>query len=324
MIKIAVDAMGGDNGSSVVVEAAKKFVNDYKDVYIYLFGNIDEIGASVVNCPNIEIVATTDVMTMEDGVMAVRRKKDSSMVRAVNLVKEGNAQGVVSSGSTGAFLSSAVLLLDKIEGVDRPGLMANFPTYDGKGVEILDVGASNENTPEQLIQFAKMANLYCKAVKGIKEPKVALLNNGAEDKKGDELHKQTNILLRESNLNFIGNIEGRDILTSEANVIVSDGFSGNIALKTAEGTAKVVSTMFKDAFKASLLSKLGAVLAMKHLNAMKSKFDYKATGGALLIGLTSPVVKAHGSSDAYSFYNALKLMRHMIESDVCGKMKEGI
>ena len=324
MYKLAIDAMSGDLGSEAVVKACLAFISKHKDVELYVTGKNEEL-TLLENNDSIHIVDAPDLIGMNDGIMSVRRKKNSSMVKAVTLANDGVCDGVVSCGSTAAFYTSAMLFLKRIEGVEKSCLMANMPTYNGKGVFMLDVGANALNTPEQLRDFAIMGNIYAKKVSGIKEPKIALLNIGAEDKKGDEVHVETYKLLKaEESLNFVGNIEGREILTGEVDVIVTDGFSGNIALKTIEGTASLVMKMVKESLMSSFSGQLGALLAKKNFSELKGKFDYKSVGGALMIGFEKAVVKAHGSSDEVAFENAMNLAYLLVKENVVETMKEGL
>ena len=224
MYKLAIDASSGDLGSSIVVKACQNFVKEYQDTYLYVTGKIDEL-KSLEGLPNVEIVEANDVLGMTESIMAVRRKKDSSMVKAVTLAREDKVDAVVSCGSTGAFYASAMLFLKRLEGVEKCGLLATLPTKNGKGVCMCDVGANAENTAEQLEQFAIMGSCYVSCVKGVDQPKVALLNIGSEEKKGDEAHQKAYQLMKANpHLNFVGNIEGREILNGDVDLIVTDGF----------------------------------------------------------------------------------------------------
>lgn len=324
MYKLSIDAMSGDLGSSIVVDACLSFIKTHSDAYLYVTGKKEELTA-LEGVDRIEIVDARDVIDMEAGIMVVRRKKDSSMVKAVLMANDGVSDGVVSCGSTGAFYTSAMLFLKRIEGIEKSCLMADIPSYDGKGVLMLDVGANAENTAEQLKSFATMGNVYAKTIKGIAKPRVALLNIGTESKKGDEVHQTTYKLLSEDDsIHFVGNIEGRNILLGECDVVVTDGFSGNIALKTLEGTASLVMTMVKEAMMSSLTGKIGALFSKKCLKELKNKFDYKSVGGALMIGFEKPVVKAHGASDAVAFMNAMDLAYNMVKLNVVNQVKEGL
>lgn len=323
MYKLAIDAMSGDLGSSIVVKACQSFMTTHQDVELYVTGKKEEL-KELENIKNIHVVDAQDVVNMNDGIMSVRRKKESSMVKAVMMANDGTVDGVVSCGSTGAFYTSAMLFLKRIEGVEKSCLMAVLPTYNNKGVCLLDVGANAENTAEQLRDFAIMGETYARNIRHIENPKVALLNIGSEEKKGDEVHQQTYQLLQNESLNFVGNIEGRELLLGDVDVIVTDGFTGNIALKTTEGVASLVMKMIKEAMMSSTKGKLGALLAKDSLYSLKDRFDYKSVGGALMMGFEKAVVKAHGASDEVAFANAIDLAYQMVKEDVVSKMKEGL
>lgn len=323
-MKLAIDAMSGDFGSEIVVDACLAFLKKNKKDELYVVGKAEELKQLEGNS-QITIVDAQEVLDMNASVLAIRRKKESSMVKAMMLAREDKVDAVLSCGNTGAYYASAMLFLKRIEGVEKSCLMATMPTYTGKGVQVLDVGANSENTAKQLVSFAVMGNIYAKNVKNIKNPKIGLLNIGTEEKKGDEVHQETFKLLKElEGINFIGNIEGRDILLGDVDVVVSDGFSGNIALKTIEGTAQVLMKVLKESLMSSTSGKIGALLAKKSLNTMKGRFDHKAVGGALMIGFVKPVIKAHGSSDAVAFENAINLAFDMVKSEVIEKMKVGL
>ena len=322
-MKIAVDAMGGDNGSKPIVEAIKEFKKENQDVEIVVFGKEEELFelssiAKIVNAP--------DVVPMEAGALEVLRMKNSSMCKAINTMKEENYDAVVSCGSTGGFLSAATLILKTIPGVKRSALVTAFPTkIKGKKVVVLDVGASNDNSAEELRQFAYMGKAYNEALFNTKEPKTYLLSNGAEEHKGSPLVKETHKLLKEENFpGFMGNMEARDVLNGDADILVADGFSGNVLLKGMEGVAKMFGSMIKDAFKKNLWTKLGYLHVRKGFKNISETMDYKSTGGAMLLGINGVVVKAHGNSDAFSFYSALKVAKLMISYDVVNKIKEAL
>lgn len=324
MKKLAIDAMSGDLGSPIVVDACLNFMKVHNDVELYVTGKKEEL-TKLENINNVHIVDARDVVGMNDGIMAVRRKKESSMVKATMLAKEGAADAVVSCGSTGSFYTCAMLFLKRIEGVEKSCLMAVIPTYNNKGVCMLDVGANAENTAEHLNDFAVMGSVYAKEVRGIDNPKVALLNIGTEEKKGNEMHQEAFKLLSANEaINFVGNIEGRDMLLGDIDVIVTDGFSGNIALKTIEGVASILMNSVKDAMMSSLTAKMGALLVKEPMRELKRKFDYKSVGGALMMGFEKAVVKAHGASDDVAFLNAMELAYRMVEQDVVTKMREGL
>ena len=322
MIKIAVDAMGSDLGSPMVVEAVKKFKADYQDVELCVVGKQEELTelSSVAT-----IIDAQEVMGMEDGALEVLRRKNTSMLKAIDLVVNKTCEGVVSAGSTGALLTGATIKLKMIPGVSRAAIMSPFPTEDKKGVIMLDIGANNENTPEHLIQFAKMGATFIKEVYK-RNPKVYLLSNGAEEKKGSPLVKETHKLLKEEKLDFdfCGNIEARDVLTGMADVVVADGYSGNVMLKSIEGTASMFKGLIKNAFKHSLKTKIGYLFAKPGFNELSETMDYRKYGGAMLLGINGVVVKAHGNSNAYAFYNALRLTYENIASGIVGKIEEAL
>ncbi len=320
-MKIAIDAMGGDNGSKPIVDAIKEFLKENKDVEIIVFGKEEELQELAPLC---RIVNAPDVVPMEAGALEVLRMKNSSMCKAVSTMKEEGFDAVVSAGSTGGFLSAATLILKTVPGVKRSCLVTCFPTrIKGKKVVVLDVGANNENNAEELLQFAYMGRAYNQALFGTKEPRTYLLSNGAEEHKGSPLVKEAHKLLKEDNFpGFQGNMEARDILKGDADIIVADGFSGNVMLKGMEGIAKMMSGMIKSNFKKNLWTKLGYLHVRKGFKDMSETMDYKSTGGAMLLGINGVVVKAHGNSDAYSFKSALKVAKQMVDYQVVDKIKE--
>ena len=323
MIKIVVDAMGGDNGSSIVVEAAKKFLADYKDVELTLVGKKEELSSLENSC---HIIDARDIVPMEAGALEVMRLKNSSMMVAIKTLKEEGLDAVVSCGSTGGFLSAATINLKMIPGVKRAALVAPFPTaIKGKNVVILDIGANNENSAEELAQFALMGKLYSQSVYGVEKPSVYLLSNGVEEGKGAPEVKEAYKLLKDSGFEgFKGNIEARYALSGDADVVVADGFTGNIFLKGNEGIAKLMSSLIKKAFKRNLWSKLGYLHVRKGMKEMSETLDYKKTGGAMLLGINGNVVKAHGSSNAEAFYYALLVAKKLAEKDVVNQIKKGL
>ena len=322
-MKIAIDAMGGDNGSKPIVEAIKDFKKDYPDVDLVAFGKKDELEEVSSLC---EIVEAPDVVPMEAGALEVLRMKNSSMLKAISTMKEQGFDAVVSAGSTGGFLSAATVILKMIPGVKRAALVTAFPTkIKGKKVVVLDVGANNENSPFELVQFAYMGKAYNEALFGIKEPKTYLLSNGAEAHKGSPLVKEAHQLLKDNSFpGFMGNMEARDVLNGDADILVTDGFSGNVLLKGMEGIAKMMSGMIKANFKKNLWAKLGYLHVHKGFKNMSETMDYKSTGGAMLLGINGVVIKAHGNSDAYSFKNALRVAHLMVSNHVVDKIKESL
>ena len=323
MYKIVVDAMGGDNGSKVIIEAINNFLKNHQDVEVIVVGNEVELAPLKNTC---RIVHAPGVVPMTAGALEVMHMKDASMNVALKLYKEENCNAVISCGSTGGFLSAATIILKLVPGLKRAALVNPFPTQiKGKYVTILDMGANNENSPEELLQFAKMGRLYVQSVYNIKEPKVYLLSNGSEDHKGCPEVKAANKLLRETNFpNFCGNIEARYVLTGEADVIVCDGYSGNILLKGIEGTAKWMAGFIKTMFKKNLWSKIGYLHVRKDMKNFQETMDYKSVGGAMLLGVNGIVVKAHGNSDAYAFESAMKVAYKMAKADIVKNMQEGM
>ena len=264
MLKIVVDTMGSDNGTGATVPGIIEFLKEHSDVEVYAVGKIEEL-EPLKGYPNVTLIDARQVVPMEAGALDVMRAKDSSMLVAINKFLEVGADAIVSAGSTGGFLSATTLKLKLIEGVERAALITNFPTrIKGKKVTVLDIGANNENTPEQLVQFAKLGKIYSNKVFGIKEPKIFLLSNGAEDGKGSPTVKAAHKLLRQENMpGFMGNIEARYALDGDADVIVSGGFEGNIFLKCAEGVASMMGKMIKKAFKRNIFSMIGYLFARK-------------------------------------------------------------
>ena len=322
-MKIAVDALSGDNGSKPIVEAVKEFLKENPDVEIVVFGKEEELKELSSLC---RIVNAPDEVPMEAGALEVLRLKNSAMCKAISTMKEEHFDAAISAGSTGGFLSAATLILKTIPGVKRSALVACFPTkIKGKKVVVLDVGANNENSAEELLQFAYMGRAYNQALFGIKEPKTYLLSNGTEAHKGSPLVKEAHALLQSNNFpGFVGNIEARDVLNGEADIIVADGFSGNVLLKGMEGVAKMMGNMIKSTFKKNLWTKLGYLHVRKGIKDMSETMDYKSTGGAMLLGINGVVVKAHGNSDAYSFKSALKVAKQMVDFDVVNRIKENL
>ncbi|MCM3160466.1 phosphate acyltransferase PlsX [Metabacillus litoralis] len=316
-MKLAIDAMGGDNAPQAVVEGVMKAITAFPDLEVTLIGQEDKIKTYLTDSTRISILHTDEVIEATDEpVRAVRRKKNASMVLMANEVKEGRADGCISAGNTGALMTAGLFVVGRIEGIERPALSPTLPTLNGKGFLFLDVGANVDAKPEHLLQYAIMGSIYVEKVRGVKNPRVGLLNVGTEDKKGNELTKQTYELLKQTDLNFVGNVESRDLMESVADVVVTDGFTGNIALKTIEGTALSVFSMLKSALTSNLKSKIAAGILKPQLKTIKQQMDYSEYGGAALFGLKAPVIKAHGSSDANAIYNAIRQTKDMVSYDV--------
>lgn len=324
-MKLAIDAMGGDNAPKEIVLGAMKAVEAFSDIHITLFGDEKKINEHLKDHDRIIIVHTDEVILgTDEPVRAVRRKKNASMVLAAQAVADGKADACISAGNTGALMAAGLFVVGRIEGIERPALTPTLPTIGGEGFLLLDVGANADAKPEHLLQYAIMGSIYTEKVRGIANPRVGLLNIGTEEKKGNDLTKHAFSLLKTANLNFIGNVEARDLLEGVADVVVTDGFTGNMVLKTIEGTALSVFKMVKSALTSSLKNKLAAAVLKPELYKLKNKMDYSEYGGAGLFGLKAPVIKAHGSSDAQALFSAIRQARIMVEKQVTGLIKNSI
>ena len=322
MKRIAVDAMGGDNAPQALIEGVNQAIQEFKDIEVILYGDEAKIKQYLTASERVSIVHTDEKIDSDDEpTRAIRRKKQASMVLAAHAVKNGEADAMLSAGNTGALLASGYFIVGRIKVIDRPGLMSTLPTLDGKGYDMLDLGANAENTPTHLHQYAIMGAYYAENVRGIKRPRVGLLNNGTEESKGDPLRKETyQLLAADPALNFVGNVEARDLMDGVADVIVTDGFTGNAVLKTMEGTALGLFKQLKTVLGGGgLKAKLGALLLKNDLRGLKKTLDYSDVGGAVLFGLQAPVVKTHGSSDAKAVYSTIRQIRTMLETDVIRK-----
>ena len=327
---IALDAMGGDNAPDCVIAGAEMALIRHPGIKFLIFGN-EEIILPMVNArPALkaacEIVHTTLAISGEEKPsIAVRRGKGSSMWLAIEAVKDGKACAVVSSGNTGALMAISKLVLRTLTGVSRPAIAALFPTLRGECV-MLDLGANVESNAQELYRFAIMGDAFARAVLGLSKPKIGLLNVGSEDLKGRAEVKEASALLKNSELglNFYGFIEGNDIAKGTVDVVVTDGFTGNIALKTAEGAARLISTYLKDAFNSSGIAKLGGFLAQGALKAVKDKLDDRKRNGAMFLGLAGIAVKSHGGADAYSFCNAISVAVELVAHRINERIIEEI
>lgn len=328
-MKIVVDAFGGDYAPLEVVQGAIKALRNNNDLNIVLVGDKDKITEilqeSVFVSDRLEIVHAPDVVTMDDvPVMAIRTKKTSSIVVAYDYLKQNDdAVALISAGSTGATLAGAVLKLGRIKNISRPALAPILPTVNDGGVMLLDCGANAECKAENLLHFAIMGDQYMRAV-GIKKPRIALLNIGTEEEKGSEMIKEAYQLLKKSGLNFVGNIEARDVMRGAVDVVVADGFSGNVCLKTIEGTAEILFGEIKDITQHSLRAKLGALMLKKDLYKLKKKYDYRKVGGAPLLGVGKIVLKCHGNSKADSIATAIEQAYTLAENDLIKKVQEAV
>jgi glycerol-3-phosphate acyltransferase PlsX len=310
-VTIAVDAMGGDHGPPVTVAASLRFLEETPDAAVILVGREEPIGKALrttrsAAAERASVQPASEVVEMnEPPADALRRKKDSSMRIAVNLVKDGRAQACVSAGNTGALMAISRFVLKTLPGIDRPAIASQLPTRKGV-TTALDLGANVNCTPEHLLQFAVMGSALVATVDGIERPSIGLLNIGEEDIKGNDIVKQAAELLKASGLNFYGNVEGTDIYKGTTDVIVCDGFVGNVALKTSEGLATMLADFLREEFTRSLPSKLLALFALPVLRSFKRRVDPRRYNGATLIGLKGVVVKSHGAADALAFRYALR------------------
>lgn len=327
-MKIALDAMGGDYAPQEIVLGGLQALQQYDYIEkLYLVGQIEKIEAvlaeqSNVNRSKIELVEATEIIEMEDHpANAYRRKKDASITVATRLVKEGKADAVVSAGSTGGQMVAALFGLGRIKGVKRPAIGCMIPTMTG-GKLLVDAGANTNVDVENLVQFAQMGSIYMNCVGGIDVPKVGLINNGTEETKGSELTQAAYQQLKEiETINFIGNIEGRDVPAGAADVMTCDGFTGNVVLKTMEGMAKVIMSMLETEVKASVRCTVGAGLMRPALRGLKRKMDYAEYGGAPLLGVDGVSVVCHGSSKAKAIFKAIDVAYHCCESNFVEKIK---
>ncbi|HEK9989742.1 TPA: phosphate acyltransferase PlsX [Streptococcus equi subsp. zooepidemicus] len=325
MKKIAIDAMGGDYAPKAIVEGVNQAIESFSDIEIQLYGDQSRIESYLVKSDRVSIVHTDEKINSDDEpAKAIRRKKNASMVLAARAVKDGRADAVLSAGNTGALLAAGLFIIGRIKGVDRPGLLSTLPTVDGSGFDMLDLGANAENTAEHLHQYAILGSFYAKHVRGIAKPRIGLLNNGTEATKGDSLRKEVyKLLASDSSLQFIGNVEARDLMSGVADVVVADGFTGNAVLKSIEGTAMSIMGQLKSAIAVGgVKAKLGALLLKGSLYDLKDTLDYSSAGGAVLFGLKAPLVKSHGSSDAKAIFHTIKQVRTMLETDVVGQLVE--
>lgn len=330
MTKIVVDAMGGDFAPKQQVLGAVEALKKDGDLYLILCGDEEQIKAELVgqeyDGSRLEIVHTTETIGMEEiPTKAVKTKKDSSLVVAFRTLKEGKADGLVSSGSTGAVLTAGVLLLGRLKGVSRPALCPIIPNHKGGGTFLCDCGANLECKPINLAHFAIMATAYAQSAYGIEKPKVGLLNNGTEDHKGLPLQQETNALLKNMDcIDYVGNVEGRDLMFGDIDVMVSDGFTGNIAMKSVEGCGKAVNAILKRAYKKNLWSKICALLSMGVIKNIRKGLDYEGCGGAMFLGLSKTVVKGHGNSKARGFSVCIEQAANAVRGGMVDKIKNMI
>ncbi|MGO0061783.1 phosphate acyltransferase PlsX [Brevibacillus fluminis] len=324
-MRIAIDAMGGDHAPKSVVEGALLAIQSNPSLTVVLVGDEAAIRQHMpATIPSrIEIQHTTEVIEAEDEpVRAVRRKKDSSMVVTMELAKQRKVDACISAGNTGALMTAGLLIAGRMKGIERPALAAFIPNVQGKASLLLDVGANVDAKPVHLLQYAIMGSVYADKGMGIPEPKVGLLNVGTEETKGNELCKATYPLLALSKTRFIGNVEARDIMQGSCDVVVCEGFAGNVLLKAIEGAASTIFSLLKEEFTSSFLNKVGAFLLKPSLVRFKKRMDYAEYGGAPLLGLMVPVFKAHGSSSSLAIKNAFLAAARYVENDVNGLIQQ--
>ncbi len=320
---IAVDAMGGDHGPPIIIPAALSILKKYSDLQLILVGNQDILSQELKkhtqqSIPRLTLHPASEKVEMDESpAVALRTKKDSSMRVAINLVKEGRAAACVSAGNTGALMATARFVLKTLPGIDRPAIISTFPTYDGKkDMRMLDLGANVDSSAENLFQFAVMGSVLASAVDNIPNPKVCLLNIGEEDIKGNEQVKQTAQLLMQSQLNYIGYIEGDEIYQGDADVIVCDGFVGNVALKTSEGVSIFIKKLLKDAYYKNWWAKLVGLLSIPILKKVIKHIDPNRYNGASLIGLKGIVIKSHGGANTVAFAHAIEEAIMQVEKNI--------
>ena len=334
-MKILFDAMGGDNAPEANIKGAVRAAKEIKSEIIMigiesvLKEKIKEMyGVNEVSelSPNLKIHNATEVIEMEDiPTQAIKHKKDSSMVVGFNMLKNGEGDAFVSAGNSGALLTGATLIVCRIKGLDRPALAPMLPAYK-KGLMLIDAGSNTNCKPINLLQFAQMADIYLKNACNVKNPAIGLLNIGTEENKGNDLMKESYKILKEnaekSGMNFVGNVEGREAFLGKIDAIVTDGFTGNVFLKTIEGFGKLVKLSLSESLKKNLLSTIASVPALPGIKRFSKTMDYKQYGGALFLGVKQPVVKAHGSSDDYLFYTTIKQAETFAKNKVVEMMKE--
>lgn len=328
-MKIFIDAMGGDNAPFAVFEGVQSAMERLSpDTVLRLYGTEEARKTALemgILSERVEYVVTPEVVGCDESpTMAIRTKKNSSIVRALTDIAAGEGDAIVSAGSTGALLTGATLIVKRLPGIKRPALAATLPTVKGTHVLLLDSGANTDCKPEYLVQFAVMGKAYMEKVAGIVSPRIGLLNNGAESEKGNELTKNVYGLLTDAPVGFVGNCEARDALSGDYDVIVADGFDGNVLLKSIEGTASAMLSMLKEALYGSVRTKVGALLAKPAFKQLKKKLDYTEEGGAPLLGVRAGVIKAHGSSNGKAFAAAFCQAERIVSNRVTEVIAEAL
>ena len=328
-MKIAIDAMGGDNAPSIVIEGVSMALKNYNDFEAIIVGHEEKISSYIAefgltNHSRVTIVHADEVVEMgEPSTAALRSKKRSSITVAATLVAKGKADAVVSAGHTGAAVAATKVKIRTMPGIERPAIATIMPAKGGHFI-LCDAGANTDCKPENLAQFAIMAEAYSKLTFGIEEPKIGLLSVGEEDAKGNELTKETFKILSEMPINFIGNVEGNDMFAKKADVVVCDGFVGNVVLKTSEGLAKTIMFWLKESFTKRVIRKIGAILAKGAFNDLRALSDKNEYGGAPLLGLKKPCIIGHGSSNPTAIMNAIRVASEFVKADINGKIAQKI
>ena len=324
-MRIILDAMGGDNAPLAPLEGAARAVQEL-GVEVTLSGDENKIKALAaehgISLDGITLLHTEEIITMEDQPTdVIKAKKNCSMAVGLQALADGQGDAFVSAGNSGALLVGATMIPRRIKGIKRAAMAPLLPTDNGHAI-LMDGGANTECRPEMLEQFGIMGSIYMEKVMGIRNPKVGLINNGSEECKGRELEIETYKLLEQCDINFIGNIEGREVPTGKADVLVTDGFTGNIVLKLYEGLGKFFAAKIKEMFSGA--GKIGALFMMDKLSALKDSFDYKKVGGAVLLGISKPVIKAHGSSNGEAFFNAVRQANNCVDGKICETISEAV
>lgn len=324
-MRIILDAMGGDNAPLAPLEGAARAVQEL-GVEVTLSGDENKIKALAaehgISLDGITVLHTEEIITMEDQPTdVIKAKKNCSMAVGLQALADGQGDAFVSAGNSGALLVGATMIPRRIRGIKRAAMAPLLPTDNGHAI-LMDGGANTECRPEMLEQFGIMGSIYMEKVMGIESPKVGLINNGSEECKGRELEVETYKLLEQCDLNFIGNIEGREVPTGRADVLVTDGFTGNIVLKLYEGLGKFFAAKIKEMFSGA--GKIGALFMMDKLSALKDSFDYKKVGGAVLLGISKPVIKAHGSSNGEAFFHAVRQAKNCVDGKICETISEAL
>ena len=323
-VTLAVDMMGGDNGLAVTAPGIRRALQNYSNLHCLLVGrqaDIVSLLGDLSGNPNVEIVQAAEVVDMhESPATALRSKKNSSMRVAINLVAEGRADACVSAGNTGALMATARFVLRMLPGVDRPAIISALPRADSH-VHVLDLGANVDSSPEILLQFGLMAVSMVRSLEHVQQPTVGLLNVGSEDIKGSEIIKRAADLFKASEINYVGYVEGDDIFQGEVDIIVCDGFAGNVALKTSEGLAQMLVKVMREEYTRNLWTRLAAFLSIPVLRSFRARVDHRRYNGAVLLGLNGTVVKSHGGADSFAFSHAIEVAREAVENKLLQRLR---